>query len=304
MVAPLPETGEEATCSLWLMAMDPQDPARNVGRKVSFPVSEMSATAEPFELRIGAATLTRPGMSGSLEQDGVMCEWDLIVGIAAAGLRTRPPSPEKSEDRQDGAVPAAPRARRARLRPDRRAADRRRRRHGRAGAPVGVQARGALGMGALQRLRRRRRQRPPRSVRRRRERVRAPLRPRDRPQHAGCGTRGRGGRHVDRPARRHAQPERVRARPLELRGARGPAEARPARFRRGARTWSASPTTTPTASWPTATTPRWPTCGSTCGSVTGRRAPWRKLDELRSARHAHFEYAQRTPVDGVPLLVR
>ena len=27
MVAPLPETGEEATCSLWFMAMDPRDPA-------------------------------------------------------------------------------------------------------------------------------------------------------------------------------------------------------------------------------------------------------------------------------------
>ena len=36
----------------------------------------------------------------------------------------------------------------------------------------------------------------------------------------------------------------------------------------------------------------------------GRRHPWRKVDELRSERHAHFEYAQRTPVDGVPLLVR
>jgi hypothetical protein len=36
----------------------------------------------------------------------------------------------------------------------------------------------------------------------------------------------------------------------------------------------------------------------------GRRAPWRKVDELRSERHAHFEYAQRTPVEGVPLLVR
>jgi hypothetical protein len=36
----------------------------------------------------------------------------------------------------------------------------------------------------------------------------------------------------------------------------------------------------------------------------GRRTPWRKVDELRSERHAHFEYAQRTPVDGVPLLVK
>jgi hypothetical protein len=77
MVAPLPQTGEETTCSLWLMAMDPADPARNVGKKVSFPIGEMSATAAPFELSIGAATLTDAGMAGSLEQDGVACEWDL-----------------------------------------------------------------------------------------------------------------------------------------------------------------------------------------------------------------------------------
>lgn len=77
MVAPLPETGEQATCSLWLMAMDPADPGRNVGQKVSFPVSQMHATAEPFELRIGDATLTDHGMSGSLEQDGIASEWDL-----------------------------------------------------------------------------------------------------------------------------------------------------------------------------------------------------------------------------------
>jgi hypothetical protein len=77
MVAPLPETGEQATCSLWLMAMDPADPGRNVGQKVSFPVSLMRATADPFELRIGDATLTDHGMTGSLEQDGATCEWDL-----------------------------------------------------------------------------------------------------------------------------------------------------------------------------------------------------------------------------------
>jgi len=35
MVAPLAETGEEATCSLWFMAMDPSDPGANVGSKVS-----------------------------------------------------------------------------------------------------------------------------------------------------------------------------------------------------------------------------------------------------------------------------
>ena len=77
MVAPLPGTREPATCSLWLMAMDPADPSRNVGQKVSFPVSQMHATAEPFELRIADATLTDHGMTGSLQQDGIASEWDL-----------------------------------------------------------------------------------------------------------------------------------------------------------------------------------------------------------------------------------
>ena len=37
----------------------------------------MRATAEPFELRIGDATLTDHGMTGSLQQDGIASEWDL-----------------------------------------------------------------------------------------------------------------------------------------------------------------------------------------------------------------------------------
>ena len=77
MVAPLPETGEEATCSLWFMAMDPANPAANVGEKVSFPVSEMSARAAPFELRVGDAVLSDTGMRGTLEREGRRCEWDL-----------------------------------------------------------------------------------------------------------------------------------------------------------------------------------------------------------------------------------
>ena len=77
MVAPLPETGEEATCSLWFMAMDPADPAKNVGEKVSFPVAQLHARKDPFELRIDDAVLSDTGMTGSLEQDGRRCEWDL-----------------------------------------------------------------------------------------------------------------------------------------------------------------------------------------------------------------------------------
>jgi tocopherol cyclase-like protein len=77
MVAPLPETGEEATCSLWFMAMDRADPSQNVGEKVSFPVSALSAEAVPFKLQINDSVLTDKGMSGSLERDGQRYAWDL-----------------------------------------------------------------------------------------------------------------------------------------------------------------------------------------------------------------------------------
>jgi hypothetical protein len=81
MVAPLPETGEEATCSLWFMAMDPQDPSRNVGEKVSFPILELSSDTDPFRLRINDAVLTDDGMGGTItrgpEEAGGRIVWDL-----------------------------------------------------------------------------------------------------------------------------------------------------------------------------------------------------------------------------------
>jgi hypothetical protein len=77
MVAPLPETGAEPTCSLWFLAMDPADPSRNVGEEVSFPISDLSAGREPFALRIGDASLTDRGMAGAIERDGRRFAWDL-----------------------------------------------------------------------------------------------------------------------------------------------------------------------------------------------------------------------------------
>jgi hypothetical protein len=77
MVAPLPETGDEATCSLWFMAMDPNGAGANVGEKVSFPVTALEADTEPFSLRIGGATLSDRGMKGSLEREGRRYAWDL-----------------------------------------------------------------------------------------------------------------------------------------------------------------------------------------------------------------------------------
>jgi hypothetical protein len=74
MVAPLANTGESATCSLWFLAMDPREGRQpTLGRKASLPVSELSASPEPFSLRIGDATLTDKGMSGGFED----VSWDL-----------------------------------------------------------------------------------------------------------------------------------------------------------------------------------------------------------------------------------
>jgi hypothetical protein len=74
MVAPLTE---RATCSLWLCAMDPADPARNVGVKSSLPANALNATTEPFRLEIGRAWLSDGGMAGAIEQDGTRYAWEL-----------------------------------------------------------------------------------------------------------------------------------------------------------------------------------------------------------------------------------
>ena len=73
MVAPLPDTGEDATCSLWFMAMDPERPGEGVGRKVSFPIAELVAEEAPFRLRVGDSQLNDEGMTGGFED----VAWDL-----------------------------------------------------------------------------------------------------------------------------------------------------------------------------------------------------------------------------------
>jgi hypothetical protein len=77
MVAPIAETGEEATCSLWFCAMDPANPDANVGVKVSYPAEELSTQRDPFHLHIGGSWLSDHGMAGAIEQDGSRFAWDL-----------------------------------------------------------------------------------------------------------------------------------------------------------------------------------------------------------------------------------
>ena len=126
------------------------------------------------------------------------------------------------------------------------------------------------------------------------------LRPRDRPQHAGGRARRRR-RTCCRSGRSRCtrNPSEFGLDQLALRGARRLRRKLDVRGdRRGARTSSASPITTPTASWPTATTPRWPTCGSTSSSATAASAPWRKVDELRSDAPRALRVRAAQPLEG------
>jgi hypothetical protein len=77
MVAPLAETAEPATSSLWLCAMDPADPGRNVGVKSNLPAALLSARKNPFHLQIGDAWMSDRGMAGAIDHDGVRYAWDL-----------------------------------------------------------------------------------------------------------------------------------------------------------------------------------------------------------------------------------
>lgn len=74
LLAPIGQ--EPPTCALWFMAMDPADPAANVGAKRTFPIDALHASAEPFELRIGDAVLTDRGMAGGFGDVRWDLEWE------------------------------------------------------------------------------------------------------------------------------------------------------------------------------------------------------------------------------------
>ena len=66
--------GEEPSASLWFLTMDPRGGATAVlGRKANFPIDELRAQNDPFELAIGDAWLTDTGMRGAFED----VAWDL-----------------------------------------------------------------------------------------------------------------------------------------------------------------------------------------------------------------------------------
>jgi hypothetical protein len=68
MVAPL---SGSPSCALWFLAMDPRDGV--FGRKATFAIDQLRAESGRFELRIADATLTDGGMAGAFED----VSWDL-----------------------------------------------------------------------------------------------------------------------------------------------------------------------------------------------------------------------------------
>jgi hypothetical protein len=79
MVAPVEGSGEEATCSLWFMAMDRE--GTRIGRKISHPAERLRAQTDPFELTIADATLTDRGAAGGF--DDVSWELTWTPGLPA-----------------------------------------------------------------------------------------------------------------------------------------------------------------------------------------------------------------------------
>jgi hypothetical protein len=57
--------GVPATCALWFAAFDPKDPAARVAHRETFEIANLHSEADPFELRIGDATLSSAGTRGS-----------------------------------------------------------------------------------------------------------------------------------------------------------------------------------------------------------------------------------------------
>ncbi len=111
MVAPRPETGEEATCSVWFLAMDPHDPARSIGLKSSLPCVAPVGIQRALPAGGGGVVAERPRRRGL----GRAGRADGRVGASLEPepprLRPRASGPARGPDREDGPVPAASRPR-------------------------------------------------------------------------------------------------------------------------------------------------------------------------------------------------
>jgi hypothetical protein len=75
MIAPCAGKGPP-TCALWLMAMDPRAKQPLLARKATLAISELHATTEPFSLSIGQAFLDDHAMIGSMDDVSWKLHWE------------------------------------------------------------------------------------------------------------------------------------------------------------------------------------------------------------------------------------
>ena len=295
MRSPLTGAGE---CSLWFMAMD-RDGAR-FARKATYPIEELVAEPDPFRLTLAGADLSDRGMAGGFED----VAWELLWEPSLPAAEHVHPLLRRAGHRQDAprARPSGPRGlghgalRRARARPGRRPR--------RPGAPVGLQARLALGVGARQRPAQRGGRAASGRLPRRRERLRAALR-------AASWDRAR------RVVGRFGGDDFRSTSPLHV-------TRNASRF--GLTTWRFEARDGKRKVIGEVDAPRGSLVGVTYHDPDGDlaycynsevasmrlfvwdrtsrgRFGWTLRDTLVADGNAHFEYAQRAPVDGVELLV-
>jgi hypothetical protein len=74
--APLDGHGDPYAC-LWFARFDARRPERGFGIHRRFPISSLTATADPFAVDIASARLTSTGARGELAGDGHAAAWDL-----------------------------------------------------------------------------------------------------------------------------------------------------------------------------------------------------------------------------------
>ena len=74
MLSPDEGAGE---CALWFMAMDRDAPdGGRIGRKATFPIEALVAESEPFRLHVGDGELTDRGMAGGFEDVAWELRWE------------------------------------------------------------------------------------------------------------------------------------------------------------------------------------------------------------------------------------
>jgi hypothetical protein len=79
-----------AYAQLWFAFFDAASPAKSFALNRKFPIAELGAKADPFEIAIGAAKLTHASAKGELAGDGHTARWDLTWLPAAETHRQLP----------------------------------------------------------------------------------------------------------------------------------------------------------------------------------------------------------------------